>query len=483
MAARRAVSLRRPLPATAARSPPPRLLAISPRRGAMEAGDARASPPPYGVGCPRWSDALRLLTRGGPSTAPDFTAPAAADVLAALHNDLRVLVVGAGGLGCELLKDLALAGFGRLDVIDMDTIDVSNLNRQFLFRAADVGKPKAEVAAAYIRARVPGVVITPHVGDLTRRPPEWYAQFHLIVAGLDSIDARRWLNATLVSLVDVDAETGEVDRSGLIPWIDGGSEGLMGQARVILPRLSACFECTLSMFDTPKTYPLCTLANTPRLPEHCVEYAHVVEYPRAAPFGPGVPFDADHPDHLDWLTAAATARADRFSIRGVSRRLAAGVVKHIVPAVASTNAVIAAACAAEAWKLATSAAGPLRNYVMFNGTAGVYSYTYETERRADCEVCGGGGVPRTVRLEGGGEPLEALLDALAADPALRTRAPVLRVAATGAMVWAADGPPALVAATRDNAGKRVEELLERGGELVVTDRAIGGARTVIVTWP
>lgn len=101
-----------------------------------------------------------MLERPGPFCLPDFDPSPGS--LQSMLPCCRILVVGAGGLGCELLKDLALMGFADIHVIDMDTIELSNLNRQFLFRRKDIGKSKAEIAAACINSRIPGVQVKPY---------------------------------------------------------------------------------------------------------------------------------------------------------------------------------------------------------------------------------------------------------------------------------------------------------------------------------
>jgi ubiquitin-activating enzyme E1 C len=98
--------------------------------------------------------------------------------------------------------------------------------------------------------------------------------------------------------------------------------------------------------------------------------------------------DTDDPEHIGWLYSVAAARAKEFNIEGVTWSLTQGVVKNIIPAIASTNAIIAASCCNEAFKIATSSAPYLDNYFMLIGTDGVYSYTFQHEKRPDCPVCG-----------------------------------------------------------------------------------------------
>jgi ubiquitin-activating enzyme E1 C len=132
---------------------------------------------------------------------------------------------------------------------------------------------------------------------------------------------------------------------------------------------------------------LCTIAHTPRLAEHCIEYARILLWPKENPFGDDVQLDGDDPHHIAWIYERARERAAQFGISGVTFRLTQGVVKHIIPAVASTNAVIAAALATEVFKVATSCAQTLNNYMVFNDTDGIYTYSYEAEKNPGCLGC------------------------------------------------------------------------------------------------
>ncbi|KAF3828992.1 hypothetical protein GH733_003256 [Mirounga leonina] len=337
----------------------------------------------------RWNHVKKFLERSGPFTHPDFEP--STESLQFLLDTCKVLVIGAGGLGCELLKNLALSGFRQIHVIDMDTIDVSNLNRQFLFRPKDVGRPKAEVAAEFLNDRVPNCNVVPypfdkkHFNKIQDFNDTFYRQFHIIVCGLDSIIARRWINGMLISLLNY--EDGVLDPSSIVPLIDGGTEGFKGNARVILPGMTACIECTLELYPPQVNFPMCTIASMPRLPEHCIEYVRILQWPKEQPFGEGVPLDGDDPDHIQWIFQKSLERASQYNIRGVTYRLTQGVVKRIIPAVASTNAVIAAVCATEVFKIATSAYIPLNNYLVFNDVDGLYTYTFEAERKENCPAC------------------------------------------------------------------------------------------------
>jgi len=103
--------------------------------------------------------------------------------------------------------------------------------------------------------------------------------------------------------------------------------------------------------------------------------------------------DTDDPEHITWLFQKAAKRAQEFNIPGVTYSMTQGVVKNIIPAIASTNAIVAAACCNEAFKIASTTNPFLgnpetNNYMMYSGDESIYTYTFEHQKKDDCPVCG-----------------------------------------------------------------------------------------------
>ena len=148
----------------------------------------------------------------------------------------KILVVGAGALGNEILKNLALLGVGHVLVVDLDIIDLSNLSRSVLFRPGDVGRQKAEVAAARTRDIYSDCKVVPLSGNVMHDIGLGvFGWADVVIGALDNREARLWINRA----------AWKMNR----PWIDGAIEGINGVARVFLPGTSPCYECTLGDVD------------------------------------------------------------------------------------------------------------------------------------------------------------------------------------------------------------------------------------------
>uniref|UniRef100_A0A8C4NKN0 NEDD8-activating enzyme E1 catalytic subunit n=1 Tax=Eptatretus burgeri TaxID=7764 RepID=A0A8C4NKN0_EPTBU len=361
----------------------------------------------------RWDHITCFLDRAGPWAHPDFDVSPEVGMNTLLEI-CQVLVVGAGGLGCELLKDLALTGFRQIHVIDMDTIDVSNLNRQFLFRHKDVGRPKANVAAEFINNRIPGCKVVPHFKKIQDYDESFYRQFHVVVCGLDSIIARRWINGMLVSMLSY--KDGKLDTTSIVPMIDGGTEGFKGNARVLLPGISACIECTLDLYPPQINFPMCTIATMPRLPEHCIEYVRILQWPKEEPFGEKVVLDGDDPDHVQWVHQKSLERAAQYGITGITYRLTQGCL-HTVPVPPPRVCVCVCVCVC-----VFSCFKPLNNYMVFNDADGLYTYTYEAEQKEDCAACSQ--IPQDLTFPSSAK-LQHVLNHLMESSALQMKCPAI----------------------------------------------------------
>jgi ubiquitin-activating enzyme E1 C len=333
---------------------------------------------------------MRRASKGGLSS-PVHDPGTDMDVL----SNINILVVGAGGIGCEVLHALAVSPLVICNffVIDLDTIDLSNLNRQFLFRTEHVGKSKALVAAEEIKKRYPQMRIQAIHDRIENLGADFYRSMHFILLGLDSVPARQWINSTVATLFaeDVARAGGDASQAFPIGMIDGGTEAYKGSVRRIEIQKTPCIECMMYQFPPRKGVPMCTLENIPRNATHCVLYAMEKNFKDAKPFGPTFEKpDGDNEDHINWIREKALERQAQFKIEGnIDFQFTQGVVKNIVPAVGFSNALVAATIVNETIKTFTQMAPTSQPQVQYDGSCvmGVGSTTPFTMHDENCPEC------------------------------------------------------------------------------------------------
>ncbi|NHJ02796.1 MAG: ThiF family adenylyltransferase [Candidatus Heimdallarchaeota archaeon] len=144
-------------------------------------------------------------------------------------TESTVAIIGMGALGTVAAASLAMGGVGHLILVDLDTVEISNLNRQLFYRSTDVNKPKVEVSAKILEQINPDIKITPLNMPIEEVSTEILSKCNVIAAGLDTFQTRRWVNSFVVS--------------HNIPLVSGGMYGFYGNIQVIMPKETACIEC------------------------------------------------------------------------------------------------------------------------------------------------------------------------------------------------------------------------------------------------
>lgn len=299
---------------------------------------------------------------------------------------MKILLLGCGGLGSEILKDLVMLNetnsvIHSITVIDLDTIELTNLNRQLLFQDKDIGQYKSITAAKYLNERlsklqpeVSPVEIVPVVQDILTTDFSFINQFDICIGALDSIEPRRHVNQLICQL----AHDTQFER--VIPFWDCGSEGLSGQVKLIIPGFTACWECSSSTLlnDNVSNIPICTIINQPRNMNHIVQFflEHDVEC---------------NVDELE-MYENCIQRAKQFNIdhSGFSVSAMKDVINRTVPSVITTNSIISSECCSKIVQFMENFPTQdmfTNNFITINGNFKQYQYYFQFARITNCHVC------------------------------------------------------------------------------------------------
>ncbi|MHA1992829.1 MAG: HesA/MoeB/ThiF family protein [Candidatus Hodarchaeales archaeon] len=300
-----------------------------------------------------------------------------------LLKNSSVLIAGIGGLGVEVAKNLTMAGVGHLILVDLDTIEFSNFNRQILFVGAKEGSYKAETAAKKLKEINPYIRIDHYNSALEDLDPVIYQEVDLYVSGLDSINARIELNRRSVH-----------NRK---PLIDAGTAAYNGHLYCIIPYNNACLDCDPLQERDLDELGACTLVGNPRKPVHCVLQAKL-QFEENYKREPDVYKDSD----LKFLVNDANKRLiNHFpNEKAFSGDQIVQLVDNHEPTVITINAVMASLQSQEVIKMLHNLKSSDHNkmgtlqlkYIIYNGLTGKF-YEIEKPRNPNCALCGRNKIP------------------------------------------------------------------------------------------
>ncbi len=293
-----------------------------------------------------------------------------------LVKNSRVLIAGVGGLGCEIAKNLAMLGVGHLDLVDLDIIEHSNLNRQILFAGAKMGGSKAIEAAKRLKDINPNIIIKGYHTSLERLDPAIYKAANVIIGGLDSMNARLNLNAQSIRFKK--------------PLVDGGVAGYHGHVYTIFPYENACYECNPLPVGEMDDMAACTVVGIPRKRIHCVFKANMTFKEDNNDEEP----DPKNIQHIKFLEDYANNLAKKHSFLPLfTKDEIIKIIDFHEPAIITINAMISAIQSHETikiihWLTGNKALGePVNSYVVFNAMT-LKFYQIEKKRNINCLQCG-----------------------------------------------------------------------------------------------